>query len=60
MNKKLKIEKLKSEPRYSFNFRYREDVKKAIEKIQRDRGIKFRNDAVILAIKIVADNNFKQ
>lgn len=47
-------------PRYTFYFRYPEDTEKELQKIQKERKIKVRNDAIILAIKIVADNNFTQ
>ena len=52
--------KTKTEPRYSFFLRYKEDTEKDLQKIQKDRNIKVRNDAIILAIKIVAGNNLKQ
>jgi hypothetical protein len=48
-------QQLKSKPRYSFNFRYTENVKNAIDKIQKIKKIKYRNDAVVASILIFAD-----
>lgn len=50
----------KMQPKYTVTFRFPEEVIKALNKIKKERKIKYTNDAVILAIKIVADNNFKQ
>lgn len=50
---------LKSIPRCSFNFRYTNDVKKAIDKIMKEQKIKFRNEAICLALLKVANNNIE-
>ena len=50
----------KTKPRHSFNFRYTEDVAKAINKIMKCRKIKYRNDAVVASILLFADSIVKE
>lgn len=47
----------KGQARYSFNFRFTEDVKKAIKKIQTTQKIKHQNDVVASSILKVATDN---
>lgn len=47
----------KGQARYSFNFRFTEDVKKAICKIQKSQKIKHQNDVVALSILKVSTDN---
>ena len=49
-----------TKPRHSFNFRYTEDVAKAIAKIMKCRKIKYRNDAVVASILTFADGIAKE
>ena len=55
-----KILDKKTKPRHSFNFRYTEDVAKAIAKIMKFRKIKYRNDAVVASILTFADSIVKE